>query len=130
MRLSGLEKLVFDLERDAKKGDATAQNLLGDTYRVGAYAPQDDVKAGRWYEEAAKQGHENAQYELGLMFHEGRGVPQDCLKAYAWLSVAATLGDEFAKKGKDRVSSKMDPESLIKAQEISQEYIAKYGRQK
>ena len=46
---------------------------LGDMYKQGKDAPQNDVEAVEWYRKAAEQGFAFAQFELGVMYAEGRG---------------------------------------------------------
>ncbi len=51
----------------ATEGDAHAQFKVGFAYEIGDGLPEDQKKAGRWYEKAARQGHKNAILNLAAM---------------------------------------------------------------
>jgi TPR repeat protein len=70
----------------AKRGDASAQALLGTMYYLGvpnkdrskAYESHPDYEeAARWFRFAAKQGNVSAQVQLGELYRDGRGVSQN-----------------------------------------------------
>ena len=78
------------LEMLAARGNASAQNQLGQLYDSGRRGvPQDYATARGWYEKAAAQGHAWAQNQLGQLYADGRGVPQDYTKARQWWEEAA-----------------------------------------
>jgi len=83
---------LAELERDAAKGIAEAQNDLGLMYQNGEGVPQDDVKAAEWFQKAADQANAEAQTNLGAMYANGKGVAQDDAKAVAWFQRAASHG--------------------------------------
>jgi TPR repeat protein len=76
----------------ADRGNARAQNNLGEMYRLGRGVPQDYAAALTWYRKAADQGDAIAQDALGTMYHDGRGVPQDYSEATRWYRKAADQG--------------------------------------
>lgn len=76
----------------AEKGEAKAQEILGEMYGAGAGVPQDHAKAAFWYRKAAEQGNAPAQMSLGVMYERGIGVPQDDKEAVSWLHKAAEQG--------------------------------------
>jgi TPR repeat protein len=81
----------------ARAGDAHAQFLLGDVYRVGdEYTEQDFVEAVRWYRLAAKQGDACAQNNLGAMYQHAMGVAYDPAEAARWYRAAAVQGLDVA----------------------------------
>ena len=81
------------MEMLAAKGNAWAQNQLGQLHDSGRRGvPQDYVTARKWYEKAAAQGHAWAQNQLGQLYADGRGVPQDYMKARQWWEQAALQG--------------------------------------
>lgn len=101
--------LVYDSQRDyycaldyylkaAERGDADAQNNLGERYYYGEGVHQDYAEAAKWYRKAAEQGNAKAQYNLGWCYVNGQGVPQDKAEAVKWYRKAAEQGDEDAKK--------------------------------
>lgn len=75
----------------ADKGRATAQNLLGEMYRL----QKDYAAAAKWYGMAAKQGNARAQNNMGRLYTVGHGVNKDDKEAAAWFRKAAEQG--FAK---------------------------------
>ena len=110
----------------AEQGDAEAQTSLGVMYAVGRGVTQDDTEAVKWYNLAAEQGPADAQNNLGLMYASGRGVPQDFVQAHMWFHIAAALGDEMAKRGQNKVASRMTPDQIAEAQRMAREWLAKY----
>ena len=74
------------------RGNASAQNQLGQLYANGRGVPQDYATAQGWYEKAAAQGHAWAQNQLGQLSADGLGAPQDYKKARQWWEHAATQG--------------------------------------
>jgi len=87
---------IDTLKRNAQKGDADAQNLLGVMYDRGEGVSRDYVQAAQWFRLAADQGLAEAQNNLGLMYLKGKGVPQDYVQAVKWNRLAADQGDASA----------------------------------
>ena len=58
---------------NAKRGDATAQSILGYWYLKGLAGPRNYAKARLWLRKAAAQGQTEAITNLGLMFQLGDG---------------------------------------------------------
>ena len=73
----------------ANKGDAAAQNMIGEMYGRGEGVAQDDAEALRWFTLAAEQKNHEAETNLGITYREGYGVTRNYDQAYAWLSRAA-----------------------------------------
>lgn len=79
----------------ARAGDARAEALVGDFYRLGKGVDRDPVLAVKWYTRAAGKGHVGAQYMLGRMYDTGDGVPQDYFRAAEWYQLAANLAADM-----------------------------------
>ena len=77
------------LRRKADQGSREAQLWLGNAYRYGVGAKQDDVQAAQWYQKASDQQYALAQYMLGRCYEEGRGVPKDIKRAVTLYGKAA-----------------------------------------
>lgn len=80
-------------EREAARGSAKAQFLLGLLYERGAGPRGKDAK--RAYDsflKAAEQGHPQAQFKVAAALQFGRGVPKNPKLAYAWYRRAAGFG--------------------------------------
>ncbi|KAG0205516.1 hypothetical protein BGX33_007875, partial [Mortierella sp. NVP41] len=98
----------------SKNGNASAQDIVGDLYRLGQHGiPLDHFKAKEWYLKATDQGLPSAQNKIGDLYRLGHGaaaqedavgqyniaqlydyslgVPQDfdCTKALEWYHKAA-----------------------------------------
>lgn len=58
------------LERDAKKGNEAAQNLLGPFYYYGIGTDNDMEKAFYWYKKSAERGNDISQKQLGVMYSQ------------------------------------------------------------
>ncbi len=83
-----------DLIAAARAGDAHAQSLLGDIYRVGDESTkQDYAEALRWYRLAAYQGHIDAIAQLGVLYQNGLGVERRIPTAAEFHVIAARAGD-------------------------------------
>ena len=78
--------------KQAERGEANAQYVLGRRYYYGDGVIQDRIKAVAWQTRAANQGHATAQYVLGLLYLVGEGVHQDNQQAVAWITRSAELG--------------------------------------
>lgn len=76
----------------AEKGNAAAQYMLGEFYRIGLGMPQDHAKAVIWLRKAADQGNADAQFSLGGMYSNGFGVRQDNTETAVWYRKAAEQG--------------------------------------
>jgi len=83
----------------AEKGDANAENRLGNLYLNGQGVPQDAAEAVRWYRRAAEQGYPRAQFNLGSMYQYGRGASKDYAEALDWYHKAADQGEPNAEFG-------------------------------
>ena len=80
-------------EREAAKGSAKAQYLLGLLYERGAgQRPRDAEKAFGWFARAAEQGHAEAQYKVGRAYQFGTGIDADPGQAILWYRRAAGQG--------------------------------------
>ena len=90
-------KAIELLETAAKRGNATAQGLLGTFYDKGMFGlTQSDRRAIEYYTLAANQGHPLAQYALGGMYAKGQGIEQSFSQAREWWTKAAAQGHESA----------------------------------
>lgn len=58
---------IEQLEQEAQKGDAKAQNNLGFMYYKGEGMPQDLKKAAYWVEKAYNNGFEQAQKAWNIL---------------------------------------------------------------
>lgn len=74
-------KLVID---NAQKGNANAQYILAEHYRIGIYLEKDLEEAFNWYIKAAEQGNKEAQLQLITSYEYGSGVKRDLKEAYKW----------------------------------------------
>ena len=76
----------------AIRGDAHAQFLIGEAYRLGRSVDPNIPQAEDWYARAARQGDIGAATELGLLLAgqhmDGAALP--------WLTLAARHGDPRA----------------------------------
>jgi len=87
-----LESTFRDTRAAAERGDAHAQNKLGEMYANDHGVARDDAQAVAWFRKAAEQGYAPARTNLGLMYMAGRGVKQDNGSAVAWFRLAADEG--------------------------------------
>ncbi len=90
------EKAITWYRKAAEKGNARAQNVMGNRYYNGKCVEQNYVEAVKWYRKAAAQGWVFAQFTLGVCYEKGMGVGQDFAKAVDWYTKAAEQGDAGA----------------------------------
>ena len=76
----------------AEKGDAMAQNLVGEIYGAGRWVTADPSEALKWYRRSAKNGHPPGQYNLAVALENGEGTPVDLPEALHWYKKAAGHG--------------------------------------
>lgn len=77
-------------------GEAPAQTVIGNLYRLGLGVEQNLPEAPRWYLKAALQGYVPAQLNLAAVYMSGAGVPPRADYAFGWYSLAAKSGDAQA----------------------------------
>ena len=80
---------IEQLRKLAEQGNASAQHILGNRYRIGQGVPQDYDETLKWYRLAAAQGIAETQYNLGVMYYKGEGIPQNFSEAVKWFRKAA-----------------------------------------
>ena len=85
----------------AERGDATAQNCLGNCYFSGKGVDQSDMYALAWYQRAAAQDNPDGMVNLGYCYYIGKGIAQDYDTAMSWLQKAKVLYTRARKKGAD-----------------------------
>jgi len=76
----------------AEKGDAVAQNLVGEVYGSGRWVKADPSEALLWYQRSAKKGHARGQYNLAVALENGEGTPVNLPEALHWYKKAAGQG--------------------------------------
>ena len=84
------------LQAAAARGDAAAQNKLGNAYYDGKGVPQDYAAAVKYFRLAAEQGLAEAQFNLGFAYVKGNGVPLNYAEAIKWVGMAAEQGNADA----------------------------------
>ena len=72
----------------AEKGDAKAQNVLGEIYEGGVNVLQNYAEAMKWYGMAAAQGDDSAQRNRGDMYANGHGVTKNFVLAHMWYNLS------------------------------------------
>ncbi len=85
--------VVEAVRRQADRGSAEAQFLVGTAFDEGLGVAEDPVAALEWFRRAAAQDHTLAQHNLGNAFAAGRGVTADAAEAVRWWLKAGEKGD-------------------------------------
>ncbi len=124
-----------DLEmtmKSAEKGNAIAQDKLGNMYSKGIRVPVDFKQAVTWWGKAAEQGVASSQANLAFMYYRGDGVQKNNVLAYAWLSIAAAAKGQNndAEDAMNLVAMSLTPEQLKQAETVALELQAKISRRK
>jgi TPR repeat protein len=93
-RARAMAAIVVDaVRRQADRGSAEAQFLVGTAFDEGLGVPEDPQAAIVWFRKAAAQDHTLAQHNLGNAFAAGRGVTADATEAVRWWLLAGQKGD-------------------------------------
>lgn len=93
-RAKAMAAIVLDaVRRQADRGSAEAQFLVGTALDEGLGVPEDPAAALEWFRRAAAQDHTLAQHNLGNAFAAGRGVTADAAEAVRWWLKAGEKGD-------------------------------------
>jgi len=85
-----------EVKGKAQRGDAQAQEFVGEIYVEGKQATLNYPEAATWFRMAADQGLAKAQYNLGTLYDAGQGVPHDEAEAAKWYRKAADQGNTDA----------------------------------
>ncbi len=86
------KQAIREFRAAADRGDARAQNHLGQMYEDGQGLPVDIASAVKWYQKAANAGEPAAQLNLGRLYRSGKGVAQSDVTAVKWYRAAAEQG--------------------------------------
>jgi len=100
----------FLINRNAERGRANAQRILGHLYAQGIGVEPNPEKAISWWHVAAKNGDMVAQYNLGTSYHQGHMVGKDRVAAMRFLMAAAAQGDDEAQAYLPRVEADLTRE--------------------
>lgn len=104
-----------------------AQYYLGMMYLKGQGAQQDTEKASKWLRASAEKGIPQAQYNLARLYMKGQGVPRDYELAYVWFKTGAAHEHDASANGMDEARQNLNETQLAEANNLSNEYIKKYG---
>ena len=113
----------------AEHGDASAMNLLGIQYYLGAGVARDFAVARQWFEKAAWGGNAQAQLNLGLLLMRGLGVERNLERAYAWLDRARRAGNTRAPAYLEIISLQITPNQIMLARGMLAEEEKSRARQ-
>lgn len=107
----------------AKRGEASAQYMVGYLYARGEGVVSNSGKAAHWYRKAADQGDPDAQLNLGLLYVNGHGVKKSYVSAYKWFALAYLTypeGDfqDHAFRNRENVGALMSPAQIEKAERL------------
>lgn len=89
-------KIIELLEKSANLGYVSAQLLLADIYKEGAFVSKSSEKCIKYNKLAAAQGSAEAFTNLGVCILEGFGMKKSKEKAIEMFEMAAELGDKDA----------------------------------
>ncbi len=127
-----LSQWVSTLRKQAVRGNADAQGMLGVFYYYGFGGEQDYAKSAVWFRKAAIQGDSAAQGTLGDLYLQGDGVPQSFAEAYFWLDLAAAsppqIGESLppgAAKELEGKLQKMSAQALIQDRDAAASHLTR-----
>lgn len=116
-----------DITNCAKRGDGTAQYLLGEIYFQGKEVPKSYKAAFEWMSKAANQGDKSAQGSLGFDYYNGWGTKKDYVLAYMWWSLSIVNNEEpITRKNLDDLEQKLSAADLARAQKMANDWLASH----
>ena len=81
------------VKKQAKKGHAWAQHMLGIRYYNGVQLARSAYEAVRWFRKASARGHPEAMMNLSILCRQGEGCSRDLAEARAWAQKAYLHGE-------------------------------------
>ena len=114
-------------ESAADKGDADAQNIVGNMYSDRDLGVLDLEKAYKYYKKAAEQDHIYGMFNLGLCYAEGDGCPKDMRKALNWIEKAANEACPEAQQWMSNYNQSLQDQEKLKTKKETM-YIHKQKR--
>lgn len=115
-------------ENAESNGHALSQYMTGIMIEQGQGTDADVNAAFDWYMRAAKQGLTDAYYALGDVYSRGVGVPKDLVQSYMWFDLADRGGHKLARDMRDSEASKLQPEQLVRARQLVDEWLSKLAK--
>jgi uncharacterized protein len=113
-----------DLLAKAEKGDAQAQNELGEALHAGkGGVAKNAVAAVRWFRKAANQNHPAAQSNLGMCYERGDGVAKYEVEAYKWDLLAAAQGNTKAKRNATMLELMLSQPEIAEGKRRAQDWL-------
>lgn len=85
-------KLLTQLIKDAKSGNARSQFSLANMYHHGINTKQEVKLAFYWYSQVAELGYPTAQFNLAEFYYDGIGTTKNLNEAVFWYEKAAQQG--------------------------------------
>ena len=111
-------KSAFEIwHKLAEEGDSIAQNSLGVLFQKGQGVDKDFSLSYKWFKKSAEKGYTPAQVSLGYIYDQGMGISQNKIKAYMWWKIASLHGDSDAKTLLQILSSEIDQNDQLLANE-------------
>jgi hypothetical protein len=118
---------AMDLIHESATGKSKfdeAQLVLAQMYLKGYGTVQNYAKVIGAYNSACGQGNMEACMELADIYTKGRITPVNPILAHALYNVCAANGVSKAEEERDKIEKLLNLESLLKAQEIAQNFKA------
>ena len=81
--------------REASRGDASAQNEVGERLHFGKGVQKNYHLAKVWYLHASNQGHPVAPNHIGRLYLNGEGVNKNALEACSWYKISGERGHKW-----------------------------------
>lgn len=116
-----------DITNCAKRGNGTAQYLLGEIYFQGKGVPKNYKTAFEWMSKSARQGDKSAQSSLGFYYFNGWGTKKDHVLAYLWWSLSIVNNEEpITRKNLGDLEQELSAADLARAQKMASDWLANH----
>lgn len=121
-----LQEAAMWIEKAADGGFLTAVTTIANMYAEGRIVQKNAKKAHHYFLQAAERKDVESQVTVAGFNHFS--IDGNKLEAYAWYKTAESNGSEYAKETSEKLFNEFSDDEKIKAQELADEYIIKYGK--
>lgn len=120
-----LQEAALWIEKAAEGGFLTAVTTIANMYAAGKIVPQNAKKAHYYFLQAAEK--KDLESQITVAGYNHFSMDGSKVKAYAWYKAAQSNGSDYAKETAEKLYNELSDDDKIKAEELANEYIIKYG---
>lgn len=120
-----LQEAALWIEKAAEGGFLAAVTTIANMYAAGKIVPQNAKKAHYYFLQAAEK--KDLESQITVAGYNHFSMDGSKVQAYAWYKAAQSNGSDYAKETAEKLYNELSDDDKIKAEELANEYIIKYG---